>query len=264
MDADPIQDDLGVVHSWGHGPEVILLSNPMADPVSWSSSVRSQLLALGYQVTTFEHRPQRFDWQAAVGSVKTFISRRTEPVALVGWSQGAAIAQEAALEASRSVRCAVLLATYGRQNELDRVLQDSWKRLAVEDDDLDAVRLALGLLTAFPPARLADDAFIRHLKTTADDWAGVPTPEARQRAATFISTYQNRLPYLRHLTVPCLIIGFELDVDTCAARAREVARAVPRAEYIELPGLAHAAPVTHPQRVWPPVIDFLRTHHPVG
>jgi pimeloyl-ACP methyl ester carboxylesterase len=258
-----MDDDLGVVRSWGQGPEVIFVSNPMADPVSWSSPVRSQLLALGYQVTTFEHRPQRLDWQAAVASVKTFIGRRAGPVALVGWSQGAAIAQEAALGASQSVRCAALLATYGRQNELDRVLQDSWQRLAVDGEDLDPLRLALGLLTAFPPERLADDAFVRHMKTVAAEWAGAPAPEARQRAATFISTYQDRLPFLTHMTVPCLVIGFELDIDTCAARAREVARAVPRAEYIELPGLAHAAPVTHPQRVWPPVIDFVKAHHPL-
>ena len=149
MDVRRVHDDLGVAHSWGAGPEVIFLSNPLADPVSWSTDVRSDLLALGYQVTTFEHRPRQLDWRNAVGSVDAFIARRREPVALIGWSQGAALAQEAALAAGDSVRCAALLATYGRQNELDRILQESWQRLAA-DDDMDSLRLALGLLTAFP------------------------------------------------------------------------------------------------------------------
>ncbi len=264
MDVQRVDVDLGLAHSWGAGPEVIFLSSPLADPVSWSTGVRSDLLALGYQVTTFEHRPQQLDWRNAVASVDDFIARRPEPVALIGWSQGAAIAQEAALMAGDRVRCAALLATYGRRNEFDRILQEAWQRLGASGDDLDSLRLALGLLTAFAPERLADDDFVHHMKKIQADWAGVPAPEARRRAATFISTYQGRLPFLAHMTVPCLVIGFELDVDTCAARAREVARALPNAEYIEIPGLAHAAPVSDPEHVWPPVVDFLKRHHPAS
>ena len=50
--------ELGVVHTWGSGsgPEVVFLSNPLADPVGWSAGVRDELLGLGYSVTTFEHR----------------------------------------------------------------------------------------------------------------------------------------------------------------------------------------------------------------
>ncbi|WP_433012908.1 hypothetical protein [Kribbella sp. CA-294648] len=53
--------ELGVVHTWGAGPEVVFLSNPLADPVSWSAGVRDELLKLGYRVTTFEHRPAELD-----------------------------------------------------------------------------------------------------------------------------------------------------------------------------------------------------------
>jgi pimeloyl-ACP methyl ester carboxylesterase len=241
-----------------------LLSNPLADPVSWSADVRSDLLALGYQVTTLEHRPQQLDWRTAVTSVDEFIARRPEPVALIGWSQGAAIAQEAALIAGDRVQCAALLATYGRQNELDRVLQEAWQRLGVSGDHLDCLRLALGLLTAFTPDRLANDAFVHHMKTTQADWAGIPAPEARRRAATFISTYPDRLPFLADVTVPCLVIGFEHDVDTCVTQAREVAQAISNADYIEIPRVAHAAPVSDPERVWPPVIDFPQRQHPAS
>jgi pimeloyl-ACP methyl ester carboxylesterase len=254
------EDELGVAHTWGTGPEVVFLSNPLADPVQWSAGVRDELLALGYQVTTFEHRPSGLDWRSAVTCVQTSIARGREPVTLVGWSQGAALAQEVALASPERVRAAALLATYGRQNEIDKVLQESWDILA--DGGADSLRLALSLLTAFPPDRLAEDSFVRHLREAQSSWAGPPDPHARRRAATFISTYQDRLQDLAGITIPCLIMGFELDTDTFALRAREVAEAIPRGEYVELPGVGHAAPFSDPDLVWPSVVSFLKEHHP--
>lgn len=216
---------------------MVFLSNPHADPVSWSAAVREELLELSYRVTTFEHRPAQADWRSVVGCVVEFLARRRGPVALVGWSQGAAIAQEVALASPAAVSCAALLATYGRQNEIDRTLQQSWDRLAYgQDDDVDSLRLAMALLTAFPPERLADDDFVAHMRATRNDpAAGRPDQHRRQRAGTFIATYQDRLPALGAVTTPCLVVGFELDTDTFAARAREVAEAIPGARLSAAP-----------------------------
>src|SRR5918999_1709719 len=117
--------------------------------------------------------------------------------------------------------------------------------------DVRCLRLAVGLLTAFPPTLLADDAFVRRMRKAQHDWAGRPNRQARRRSATFVATYQDRLSDLAELAQPCLVIGFELDTDTYAARAREVAEALPDAQYVELDGLAHAAPISHPDQVWP-------------
>lgn len=261
MDGLRIEDEIGVSYSWGAGREVIFLSNPLADPVSWSSSLREDLLGMGYRVTTFEHRPQHWHWQSVIECVDEFVARRTDPVALVGWSQGACIAQETALVAGERVCCAVLLAPYGRQSEIDKTLQQAWDRLAREDRDMDSVRLALGFLSAFPPERLTDDGFVRLMRSAQHDWAGIPAAEARERSANFISTYQDRLPALAELMAPCLVMGFQLDTDTFAARAREVARAIRNADYVELSGLAHAAPISDPERVGPLVVAFLARHY---
>jgi hypothetical protein len=53
-------------------------------------------------------------------------------------------------------------------------------------------------------------------------------------------------------------MGFGLDCDTYAARAREVGSAIKTATYVELPGLGHAAPVSAAQDVWPPAIRDTR------
>lgn len=255
------EDRLGIAHTWGTGTEVIFLSNPLADPVAWSAGVRGDLVARGHRVTTFEHRPRALDWQSVVTCVEEFVARRPDPVALVGWSQGAAIAQEVALSSPERVRAAVLLATYGRQNEIDKILQSSWDLLAADREG--PLQLALRLLTAFPPSLLADDSFVESIRRQVK-WSERPDAVARHRAAEFISTYQDRLPYLADVTTPCLVIGFELDTDTFAVRAREVAQAIPLAEYAELTGLGHAAPLTDPDRVWPVVAEFLGRHRGRG
>ncbi|CAM3483876.1 alpha/beta fold hydrolase [Occultella aeris] len=245
----------------GDGPEVVFLSNPLADPVRWSEPVRPRLQALGYRVTTFEHRCVGLDWRSAVACATEFVRSQPDPVAVVGWSQGGAVAQEVALALPEHVTCAALLATYGRQNEVDKTFQECWDLLAQGGDELAPLRLAMSLLTAFPPARLADDTFVARMRQTGSESAGRPDPARRRRSAQFIATYQDRLEALTRVRVPTLVMAFALDADTFARRAREVAEAIPDADFMELPGLGHAAPISDPDRVWPPVLEFLQRHH---
>ena len=212
-------------------------------------------------VTTFEHGCAGLDWRDAVACVGSFLATRDRPVALVGWSQGATLAQEVALAHPESVTSAVLLASYGRQSEIDRVLQQCWDLLASEGAGLDPLRLALGLLTGFPAAQLSDDEFVSRIREIQPEWAGRPDPGRRLRAGTYIAGYQERLADLSGVACPCLVMGFELDTDTFVLRAREVAHAIPDCTYVEIAGAGHAAPMTHPDEVWPSVVDFLVAHH---
>lgn len=259
--SDVADGEFGISHTWGQGREVVFLSNPLADPVSWSGAARGPLVDAGYLVTTFEHRCRGLDWRSAVSCITDFVCARPAPVALVGWSQGAALAQEVALAVPDHVTCAALLATYGRQNEIDAILQAGWDMLAAGGAELDPLRLAMSLLTAFPPEQLAQDDFVARMRGSQQEWAGQPDGERRRRSAGFIASYQDRLPHLATLRVPCLVMGFGLDCDTYAARAREVGSAIKTATYVELPGLGHAAPVSAAQQVWPPVIRFIQLHH---
>jgi len=252
--------DAGRVTSWGSGPEVVFLSNPLADPRWWTEPVRSSLVAAGFTVTALEHEASSPDWRTVVDAVGTFVRGRGAPVSLVGWSLGATIAQEVTLALPEYVSCAALLAPYGRQSEIDRVLQQCWQVLGEDSDALDPVRLALGLLTAFPATKLADDEFVAHMRRIQPQWSGRAHPTKRRLAAEYIAGYQDRLTAISQISRPCLVMGFELDTDTFAARAREVAEAIPNAQYVELADTGHVAPVSHPDDVWPVVMDFLRRH----
>ena len=92
----------------------------------------------------------------------------------------------------------------------------------------------------------------------AREWTArrASSSEPRQRSAHFIARYEDRLAALAKITVPCLVMGFGQDTDTFVARAREVATAIPKSRYLELPDAGHLTPVTHPRRVVGPVLRF--------
>lgn len=245
----------------GQGPPVVILSNPQADPAWWAAPFTAALADAGYEAISFVHAGPSWAPDAVARDVAAFIEHAgAAPARLLGWSQGAAIAQEMALLRPDLVSAAALIATYGRQNAMDRVLQDAWRALDAAGPELDPARTALLLLTSYPPRQLGDDASAAALAAGAARQAAARgrDPEPRQRSAAFIAAYQDRLAALAAVTVPCLVMGFADDADTFAARAREVARAIPASEYLELPGAGHLTPVTSPDLVIGPVLDFYR------
>jgi pimeloyl-ACP methyl ester carboxylesterase len=252
---------LGRYERRGQGPLVLILSNPQADPAWWAAPFTSALAGAGYEVITFVHTGLSWAPADVVRDVATFIEHAAaEPVRLLGWSQGAAIAQETALLRPDLVSAAALIATYGRQNIMDRILQDAWQALDAAGPGLDSVRTALLLLASYPPQQLGEDSRAGELAAGAARQAArrAGDTEPRRRSAAFIAAYQDRLTALAAVTVPCLVMGFADDADTFAARAREVARAIPASEYLELPGAGHLTPVTDPELVIGPVLDFFR------
>ena len=245
----------------GQGPPVVILSNPQADPAWWAAPFTAALVGAGYEAISFVHAGPSWAPDAVVRDVAAFIEHAAAgPVRLLGWSQGAAIAQETALLRPDLVTSAALIATYGRQNVMDRILQDAWRALDAVGPELDPVRTALLLLTSYPPRQLGVDRHAAEKAAGAARHAAgrAASPGPRQRSAAFITAYQDRLTALAAVTVPCLVMGFADDADTFAARAREVARAIPASEYLELPGAGHLTPVTNPELVISPVLDFYR------
>jgi pimeloyl-ACP methyl ester carboxylesterase len=236
-----------------------MFSNPQADPGWWTPPFVSALGSAGYEAIPFVHTGASHAPDDVVRDVATFIEQLDAgPVRLLGWSQGAAIAQEVALLRPDLVVCAALIASYGRQNSIDRVLQAAWAALDAGGSELDPARQALLLLTTYPAQLLGDDAAADPLIAGAQSWAAKPSSsdEARRRSVAFIAAYQERLAELARIRVPCLVVGFELDADTFAARAREVAAAIPGCRYVELPRSGHLTPVVDPQSVIDHVLAF--------
>jgi pimeloyl-ACP methyl ester carboxylesterase len=252
-------EGLGRYTSYGRGHPVVVLSNPQADPSWWVPPFASAFAGAGYETIPFVHAGETHSPEAVVHDVAAFVEYLdTEPVRLFGWSQGAAIAQEVALLRPDLVAGAALIAGYGRQNSVDRLVQDAWATLHARGPELDPVRQALLLLTSYPAELLGEDASAAPLIAGARSWIAksASADEARRRSAVFVAGYQERLADLARIRVPCLVVGFRLDTDTFVSRAREVAQAIPGCRYVELEQAGHLTPVVDPQSVIDPVLEF--------
>lgn len=245
----------------GTGQAVVILSNPQADPDWWAGPIVQALVDEGYQAVPFTHTGPSFEPEDVVRDVGRFIAHLGAPVHLIGWSQGAAIAQEVALTEPEAVDAVVLLAPYGRQNAFGHLLQEAWRQLDKAGERLDSARTALVLLTAYAPSVLGDDDAVEPLIEGVRAWDAPLSgdSEARQRSGAFIEAYQLRLEALREIQAPCLVVGFELDADTFAVRAREVAEAIPGARYVEFPGAGHLMPVSDPGPVIEQILPFFNS-----
>jgi thioesterase CepJ len=63
----------------------------------------------------------------------------------------------------------------------------------------------------------------------------------------------NRWP---SMTVPCLVLSFEHDVDSPPARAREAGAMIPGSRFVEVAGASHLGVFTHADEVAGEVVRF--------
>ncbi len=58
------------------------------------------------------------------------------------------------------------------------------------------------------------------------------------------------------ISVPCLVLAFEHDVDSPPERAREAADSIPGAQFVEIPGASHLGIFTHAPQVGTALVEF--------
>jgi len=153
-----------------------------------------------------------------------------------GISMGGMIAQELALRHPGRVRALILGATFGSQRRSHK------PRLGVARD------LLLVSLFSRTPKRMArllvSDAFMARSPDRFASWLGRlgrPQRAAARRQIVAIARHEaeDRLPQLR---IPTLVISGDRDRLVPVENSRRLARMIPRARLVELPGAGHAFP----------------------
>jgi pimeloyl-ACP methyl ester carboxylesterase len=66
----------------------------------------------------------------------------------------------------------------------------------------------------------------------------------------------DRLRAYREINCPCLVVGFQDDLTVRPQLSREVAKSIPGAGYIEIPGCGHYGYLEKPAAVNSAIIDF--------
>jgi pimeloyl-ACP methyl ester carboxylesterase len=249
----------------GSGEPVVLVCGTGQASFTWDLHQVPALTAARYQVVTFDNRgmppsdspPPPYDVDDMKGDLVGLIEHLgIGPCRVAGYSLGAFTTQELALSRPDLVRGAALIGTIGRQDTFRRALFESWV-------DLDQSRIELPVLfetisaafSLFSPGALDDDenmAQFIQMAVTAPPWRG-PGKLGQHQADL---SYDGRLEALRAVEVPCLVIGFELDMITPPRLAKEVARSIPACRYVEIAGSGHYGILEKPGEVNSALLNF--------
>ena len=251
----------------GSGPGVVCLHSNASSSAQWRNLM--ELLAPKFHLFAPDsygsgkspewHSDRVISLRDEVALVEPILRKAGAPLTLIGHSYGAAIALIAALENPARIGAIALY-----EPTLFSLLYA----------DASAANEAEGIRNAADAAGLAldegnQDAAAEHF---IDYWMGPGswrnTPEQRKPAIAAsivnvrrwghaLSTEPTPLDAFRALDIPILYMVGKCTTASALGVARQLAKALPRAEFIEFDDLGHMGPVTHPAIVNEAIARFL-------
>ncbi len=253
----------------GSGEPVVFVCGTGQNASSWSLVHAPSFTDAGYSVVTFDNRgmppsdcPQGpYTVQQMAGDLAGLIEELgISGCRVVGYSLGAFVTQELALERPDLVGAAVMMGTFGRKDAFRRALMKSWVELDESGVELphfyDVVSSSFSLLS--PQFLNDEEAVTAYIEGSMamPMWSG-PGKLGQHQADL---AYDDRLDALGRIRVPSLVIGFELDTVTPAYLGHEVAMAIPGAGYVEVEGAGHAGAFEKAGEVNSAIFEFFAKH----
>jgi len=226
--------------AYGAGPPVILLHGGLGHGGNWGYQVPA-VVGAGYRAVLIDSRghgrstrdgqPFHYD-RMATDVLAVMDALRLERAALAGWSDGAIIALMIGMKAPERVAgvfffgCAMDPSGLKPITESTPILDRCLSRHAADYDRLSATP---GQFETF----FAD---VGVMMRSEPDYA----PEE-----------------LARISVPVAIVQSERDEFITSEHAEYLARTIPGAQFIELPGVSHFAPLQRPARFNAALLEFL-------
>lgn len=225
--------------SYGSGLPVILLHGGLGNSGNWGYQVPA-LVGSGYQVVVIDSRghgrstrdAQAYSYDLMASDVSAVMDELgLERAALVGWSDGA---------------CTALVLADTSPERVAGVLF-----FACNMDPSGAKELEL--------TPVVERCFNRHVK----DYAELsPTPDRFKALSEAVGLMQKTEPdYSAHglaeIHVPVTVVHSENDEFIRREHAEYLARSLPEAEFVLLPGVSHFAPLQRPEQFNRAVLAFL-------
>lgn len=247
----------------GTGEPVLFIAGRGGAGRTWHLHQVPAFLAAGYRVITFDNRgvgatanADGFTTETMVADTAALIeSLDVGPVRIVSVSMGAYIAQELLTVRPDLVSQAVLMATRGRLDharEFFRTAEDEFAASGVQlPVSYDA---KFRLLESFSPKTLSNDEAVAEWIGMFNIWPIKLTPGLICQGKA--SPQGNRLPVYRSITTPVLVIGFADDVVTPPHLGKEVADAIPGAQYLQIADTGHLGFLERPEVVNAAVLKF--------
>jgi pimeloyl-ACP methyl ester carboxylesterase len=247
----------------GSGEPVLFIAGTGGPGRTWHVHQVPAFTAAGYRAVTFDNRGIGATANADGFTTETMVADTAElieelglgPTRIVAASMGGYIAQELMLARPELVSQAALIATRGRLDRTREFFRQAEDELAKSGVELPAAYEAkVRLLESFSPKTLNDDRAVGDWIDMFTTWPVKRTPGLDCQGG--ISPHGNRLPAYRNITAPVLVIGFSDDVPVPPHLAKEVADAIPKGRYLEIPDAGHLGFLERPEVVNAAILQF--------
>jgi pimeloyl-ACP methyl ester carboxylesterase len=231
----------------GSGELVVLVMGTGSPGRVWQLHQVPALVAAGYRVATVDNRgiPPSDECASGmtiddlVGDTAALIEHLDDgPARLVGTSLGSRIVQELALARPDLVSQAVMMAAHGRTDPVQFRLSAGERALYDAGIELPSMYYAaVTALLNLSPRTLNDRPAVQEWLDLFELSGSGLSPGVR--AQLEVEDFPDRLAAYGRIKVPSLVIGFADDLMVPSYLAREVASAIPGAEYEEIEGCGH-------------------------
>jgi thioesterase CepJ len=256
----------------GEGDPVLLIAGCGQPAVAWHLSLVPALVAAGYEVATFDNRgvapssspPAPYSVDQMTDDVVALLDHLGwhQPVRVAGHSLGGWIAETLVLDHPHRVRAAALMGSANRPTAWEIAITTVERDLARLDVDLPPLFYATETLRYLPIADIQNDDVVSTWLSFTAEMPVWPNPGrlGQYEAALAWSTDPARTTRWPEISVPCLVLAFEHDVDSPPEKARQAAATIPGCAYGEIAGSGHIGIVTHVDQVANHLIAFFAGH----
>jgi thioesterase CepJ len=253
-----------------NGDPLLLIAGCGQPAIAWQVGVVAALAGAGYRVVTYDNRgvtpssspPAPYSVDQMVGDALALLDHLEIPVArIAGHSMGGWIAEVIAARHPERVRAAAFLGSCNPPTSWEKAITTVERDLARLDYDLPPLFYATETMRYLPNKDLQDDTLVDTFLMFTGEQEPWPNPGrlGQYEAALAWSTDPDHGAGWAQISVPCLIMAYEHDVDSPPQRAREAAAIIPGARYVEIADTSHLAPFTHGDAVGGVLVEFFAT-----
>ncbi len=261
-------DEVTIAYNvFGSGEPVVLVCGCSQPAVAWELNLVPELVGAGYQVITFDNRgvapssspPAPYSVGELTNDALALIDHLgMASVRIAGHSMGGWVAETMAIRHPDRVRGAAFMGSCNVATAWEKAITTVERDLARLDAPLPPLFYATETLRYLANRELQDDAVVDGWLSLIADLPPWPNPGrlGQYEACLAWSLDLERTRAWPEISVPCLVLAFEEDVDSPPARAREAAAAIPGARYEEIPEASHLGIFTHGPAVGAVLADF--------
>jgi thioesterase CepJ len=255
----------------GEGDTVVFVCGCGQPALGWSFQMAPGIVAAGFQTLVYDNRgvppssmppPPYSVAQLADDCLRLADHVGIDRFHVIGHSLGGWVAEELALTRADRIRSAVLMGSLNRGTAWERAITTVERDFAASDVELPELYASVEVLRYLPNSMLMDDGVVEGWLSMLVDDPPWPNPGrlGQYEACLAWTLDAERTTRWHSMSVPCLVVAFEHDVDSPPARAREAAAEVPGATYVEIADASHLGIFTHGQDCLDAIVPFLKQH----